>query len=105
MNLSNRIKKIEEQFGLNKPDANSCDCYGKYFMDVIESVYFPEKEHSIHPMPDFEKGFCDQCQKTISSKDIEYQKGIEKIYGDVDTYAYCGKHLKMPEKKEKIDYN
>lgn len=80
MQLKQRIKKIEDILNLNKSDSNYCECYKKYLSSVIESVYYPEKEVKIYPMPDFEKGFCDICKKRFSENDKKLYGNIGRIY-------------------------
>ncbi len=84
MQLKQRIKKLEVKLNLNNIGSEFCDCYEKHWKSTLDSVYNdnPDIEIEIYPMPDFEKGFCGKCKKSFSSKDIEMNKNIEKIYGD-----------------------
>lgn len=84
MQLKQRIKKFEEKLNLNNTGSEFCDCYEKHWESSLESVYNknPDIEIEIYPMPNFEKGFCDKCNKSFSSKNIEMSKNVEKIYGD-----------------------
>ncbi len=82
MQLRHRIKKIENRIIIDKPKY--CMCYEKHWRSAIESAYNDDPNAAIkmYPMPDIEKEFCDKCQKSFSSLDIQMHKNIQEIYGD-----------------------
>jgi hypothetical protein len=88
MQLKRRIKKIEERLILNNPESKFCDCYEKFWQSELREKSDArengrEADYSkLHPLPDFEKGFCERCKKPISSNDIEFAKRMIKIYGN-----------------------
>jgi hypothetical protein len=86
MNISTRLAKIEEKLSLNNAGSEFCACYEKHWRSEIEAAYNDNAdiEIEIYPKPDFEKGFCDRCKSPISSHDIEYNKNLEEIYGEID---------------------
>lgn len=79
MNLSNRIKKIEEQ--LNLQEAVYCECDDKFIHSLVESVYYPEKNIKVLPCPSYEKGFCDKCKKSFQPGRLQFLDNVHKIYG------------------------
>jgi hypothetical protein len=83
MNLTNRIKKIEEKVSTNNPEPGFCPCYKKHFESLGESVYNkdPDVKIEVYPCPDLQKPICDICNKRISKDDVEMAETIKLFYG------------------------
>jgi len=81
MNINNRLKKIEVQI---VPQNCFCGCWARYWKTALGTMYsqVSNPETTAYPLPDFEKGFCEKCQKPFLDKDVEMAGNLVKLYGD-----------------------
>jgi len=77
MNIKTRIKKLEKSV---IPAESFCLCFRKYCIAQINAAYdnVPVTE-SFLPEGDF----CERCKKKVSDKDLEMQRDLQLIYGDL----------------------
>ena len=87
MNIKTRIKKIEEKLNFNSSDSEFCDCWQKHWQSALKEAYDAHENgrakdtSKIHPLPDYEKGYCDRCKKYISGIDIKMIARMVRIHG------------------------
>ena len=86
MQMTRRLAKIEEQISLGSTAAKFCDCRKKQLQSLFDKTYNEEAgiETEIHPEPDFEKGFCDECRKPISKDDTQMAQDIACLVEQIE---------------------
>jgi hypothetical protein len=82
MNITNRIKKIEEKVSVNNPEPGFCPCYKKHFESLGESVYNkdPNVKIEVYPCPDLNKPLCNFCGKPFAPSVIVFTTNLVKQY-------------------------
>lgn len=84
MNLINRIKKLESKNEIETREF--CDCYDIYYTKLIDKIYngTPFDETGAE-LP--EGTFCEKCQLPLSERILQFNKGLQLVYGDFDFEA------------------
>ena len=79
MNLRTRIQKLENRI---IPEKQFCDCWMIQLEKMIALVYdivLYDESQTVLPEGDF----CEKCKKQVSEKDLEMQRNLQMIYGDL----------------------
>jgi hypothetical protein len=85
MQLKQRIKKIEETFGVNNTGEKHCDCFEKS-KDLLEEWYNARQAGKEVDFPvtcdarNSENGICNSCKKPVPTGINKFEEAAQKQY-------------------------
>ncbi len=80
MNIKNRIKKLETDI-LCDTSSNSCECFDKHELAILNQVYGETfNEYDLLPDDTLLTDFCQRCKKTVPERVLKFYRNVEEIY-------------------------